>query len=327
MITENTNELNDLDNHITNVNVINQFKKWRKTADVDTVLKIIKINDCVNIKIDFLTACLNSLLEHNVIVKKQVESFSLNENEPTLDLIEILRSCTHDIPIPNASIDTNKVEIKATLEDSPNISTIDTPTCSNLPYSSPSQPYSLKSLKQNYLDLRAQSVDVKEFLFREICSLKNKVTSYKQQMGHIMSNFGNINYETELELKVSLLEKKNVQVRGHLIDKMMITKQLKTYSKSYPFTTDASTTTSTITTPAQTYDNINSNNDNNYNDNNNNSINKNNCKNKAKDNNNNKNNKIRNTIKTIIALMKMLFATKNVKHNCRKFETNNVNIF
>ena len=325
MITENTNELNDLDNHITNV--INQFKKWRKTADVDTVLKIIRINDCVNIKIDFLAACLNSLLEHNVIVKKQVELFSLNENEPTLDLIEILRSCTHDIPIPNASIDTNKVEIKATLEDSPNISTIDTPTCSNLPYSSPSQPYSLKSLKQNYLDLRAQSVDVKEFLFREICSLKNKVTSYKQQMGHIMSNFGNINYETELELKVSLLEKKNVQVRGHLIDKMMITKQLKTYSKSYPFTTDASTTTSTITTPAQTYDNINSNNDNNYNDNNNNSINKNNCKNKAKDNNNNKNNKIRNTIKTIIALMKMLFATKNVKHNCRKFETNNVNIF
>ena len=76
MITEITNELNDLDNHITNA--INQFKKWRKTADADTVLKIIKIDDCVNIKIDFLAACLNSLLEHNVIVKKQVESFSLN---------------------------------------------------------------------------------------------------------------------------------------------------------------------------------------------------------------------------------------------------------
>ena len=329
MTTENTNELNDLDNHV--INVINQLKKWKKRTDVDAILnQIIKNNDCVDINKDFLAARLNYLLEHNVIVKKKynnIESYSLNENAQTHDLIEILPSCTPDIPIPNASIDPNEVVINATLEDSPNISTIDTPTCSNLPYSSPSQPYSLKSLKQNYLDLRAQSVDVKEFLFREICSLKNKVTSYKQQMGHIMSNFGNINYETELELKVSLLEKKNVQVRGHLIDKMMITKQLKTYSKSYPFTTDASTTTSTITTPAETYDNINSNNDNNNNNNNNNSINKNNCKNKAKDNNNNKNNKIRNTIKTIIALMKMLFATKNVKHNCRKFETNNVNIF
>ena len=91
--------------------------------------------------------------------------------------------------MPNASIDPNEVEINATLEDSPNISTIDTPTCSNLSYDCPSQPYSLTSLKQNYTDLCAQSVDVNEFLFTEICFLKNKVASYEQQMDHVMSNF------------------------------------------------------------------------------------------------------------------------------------------
>ena len=103
-----------------------------------------------------------------------IESYSLNENAQTHDLIEILPSCTPDIPIPNASIDPNEVVINATLEGSPNISTIDTPTCSNLPYNCPSQPYSLTSLKQNYLDLCAQSVDVKEFLFKEICFLNKQ---------------------------------------------------------------------------------------------------------------------------------------------------------
>ena len=90
-----------------------------------------------------------------------IESYSLNENGQTHNIIEILPSCTPDIPIPNASIDPKEVVIKATLEGSPNISTIDTPTCSNLPYDFPSQSYSLTSLKQNYLDLCAQSVDVK----------------------------------------------------------------------------------------------------------------------------------------------------------------------
>ena len=124
--------------------------------------------------------------------KNNIESYSSNENAQTLDLTDILRSCTPHIPIPNVSIDPNEVEINATQKDSPNISTIDTPTCSNLPYDFPRQPYSLTSLKQNYIDLCAQSVDVKEFLFREICFLKNNVTSYEQQMDHEMSNFGNI---------------------------------------------------------------------------------------------------------------------------------------
>ena len=81
-----------------------------------------------------------------------IESCSLNENTQTQDLIEILPSCTPDISIPNASIDPNEVEINATLEGSPSISSIDTPTCSDLLYECPSQPYSLTSLKQNYLE-------------------------------------------------------------------------------------------------------------------------------------------------------------------------------
>ena len=85
--------------------------------------------------------------------KRTLKHLAKNENAPTLDLIEILSSCTPDIPIPNASTDTNEVEIIATLEDSPNISTIDTPTCSNLPYDCPSQRSSLTSLKQNYIGL------------------------------------------------------------------------------------------------------------------------------------------------------------------------------
>ena len=163
MTTKNTNELNDLDNHL--INVINQLKKWKKRADVDAILnKIIKNNDCVDINEDFVTARLNYLLVHYVIVKKKynnIESYSLNENAQTHDLIEILPSCTPDIPIPNVSIDPNEVVINATLEGSPNISTIDTPTFRNLPYFCPRQPYSLTSLKQNYLDLCAQSVEVK----------------------------------------------------------------------------------------------------------------------------------------------------------------------
>ena len=163
MTTENTNELNDLDNYV--INVTNQLKKWKKRADVDAILnQIIKNNNCVDINKDFLAARLNYLLEHNVIVKKiynNIESYSLNENAQTHDLIEILPSCTPDIPIPNASIDPKEVVINATLEGSPNTSTIDTPTCSNLPYDFPSQSYLLTALKQNYLDLCEQSVDVK----------------------------------------------------------------------------------------------------------------------------------------------------------------------
>ena len=143
-----------------------------KRADVDAILnQIIKINDCVDINKDFLAARLNYLLEHNEIEKKKyhnMESYSLNGNVQTLNLIEIPPSCAPDIPIPNASIDPNEVVINATLEDSPNISTIDTPTCSNLPCDCPSQRYSLTSLKENYIDLCVQSVNVKEFLCREI---------------------------------------------------------------------------------------------------------------------------------------------------------------
>ena len=103
-----------------------------------------------------------------------IESYSLNENAQTHDLIETLPSCTPDNLIPNASIDPSEVVINATL-------------C-------------------------AQPVDVKEVLFREISFLKIKVTSYEQQMDHVMSNFGNINYKTELEMKVSLLEKENFEL-------------------------------------------------------------------------------------------------------------------
>ena len=96
MTIGNINELSDLDNYI--INVINQLKKWKKREK-----------------------------------KNNIESYSSNENAQTLDLTDILRSCTPHIPIPNASIDPNEVEINATQKDSPNISTIDTPTCSNLP--------------------------------------------------------------------------------------------------------------------------------------------------------------------------------------------------
>ena len=94
------------------------------------------------------------------------------------------------------------------------------------------------------------TVDVKEFLFREICFLKNKVTYYEQQMDHVMSNFGNINHKTKLEMKDSLFEKENFELSGQLIDKLLIIKQLKTDSKSNPLPNDVSTTTNTITDPA-----------------------------------------------------------------------------
>ena len=61
---------------------------------------------------------------------------------------------------------------------------------------------------------------------KEIFSLKNKVVSYEQQMKHVMSNFGNNNYKTELEVKISLLEKENFELRGQLTDKLLIIKQL-----------------------------------------------------------------------------------------------------
>ena len=41
-------------------------------------------------------------------------------------------------------------------------------------------------------------------------------------MDLVMSNFGNINYKTKLEVKVSLLEKDNFDLRGQLIDKLLI---------------------------------------------------------------------------------------------------------
>ena len=61
---------------------------------------------------------------------------------------------------------------------------------------------------------------------KEIFSLKNKVVSYEQQMDHVIANFGNNNYITELEVKVSLLEKENFELRGQLTDKLLIIKQL-----------------------------------------------------------------------------------------------------
>ena len=66
-----------------------------------------------------------------------------------------------------------------------------------------------------------------------------------------MANFGNINYKTELEMKVSLLEKENFELRRQLINKLLIIKQLKTDLKSNPFATDISTTTNTITKPVK----------------------------------------------------------------------------
>ena len=62
-------------------------------------------------------------------------------------------------------------------------------------------------------------------------------------MDHVMSSFGNINYKSEFPMKVSLLKKENLKLRGQLIDKLLITKQLKTNSKNNLFATDVSTTT------------------------------------------------------------------------------------
>ena len=107
-----------------------------------------------------------------------------------------------------------------------------------------------------------------------------------------MSNFGNINYKTELEMKVSLFEKENFELR----DQLLIIKQLKTGSKIICSPADISTATNTITKAAQTNDSINSDNNNtNKNNNSNNNINNNNCKNKNNDNNSNKNKKNNNS--------------------------------
>ena len=68
MTTKNISELDDFDNHI--INIINQSKS-EKRADVDAILnQIMKINDCVDVNINFLSVCLNYLLKHNIVVKK-----------------------------------------------------------------------------------------------------------------------------------------------------------------------------------------------------------------------------------------------------------------
>ena len=68
MTTKNISELNDFDNHI--INVINQSKS-EKRADVDAILnQIMKINDCVDVNINFLSVCLNYLLKDDIVVKK-----------------------------------------------------------------------------------------------------------------------------------------------------------------------------------------------------------------------------------------------------------------
>ena len=76
----------------------------------------------------------------------------------------------------------------------------------------------------------AQSVDVKEFSFRETCFLKNKVNSYEQQMEHVISNFGNINHKTELE-KVVFNEKVQVQLEEIRNEKHTNFLNLKTYEE------------------------------------------------------------------------------------------------
>ena len=148
--------------------------------------------------------------------------------------------------------------------------------------------------------------------------LKNKVTSYEQQMDHVMSNFGNINCKAELEMKASFLEKENFELRDQLIDKLLIIKQLKTDL----FPTDVSTTTNTITTPAQTNDKINSNVM---------IITKTTITKTTSTTITVKTRTITTTTtkmkRTIIALMKRQFTTKRYKHNCRKFERKNLQIF
>ena len=122
-------------------------------------------------------------------------------------------------------------------------------------------------------------------------------------------------------MKVSVLEKENFELRIQLIDKLLIIKQLKTNSKSNPFPTDVSATTNTITPSAQTNDNINSNNDNNNkNNNNNNNITIITVKTRAMT----TTTKIKRTIK---AQMKRQFTMKSYKHNCRRFERKNIQIF
>ena len=86
-------------------------------------------------------------------VKKKhnnLKPYSLNENAQKLDLIEILPSFNPDIAIPNASIDTNELEINATLDDSLSIFTTDRLNC-NL------------TIAQATAELRGQLIDNKTF--------------------------------------------------------------------------------------------------------------------------------------------------------------------
>ena len=127
-------------------------------------------------------------------------------------------------------------------------------------------------------------------------------------MDHVISNFENSNCKSELEVKMSLLEKQNFGLRVQLIDKMVI----KTNSKSYQFTTDAFRTTIKITTLVPTYDNINSNNDNNNNNSNsNNNMNSNNCKTRTITPPATKITRSVILTRTIIALMKRQLTTKS----------------
>ena len=127
-------------------------------------------------------------------------------------------------------------------------------------------------------------------------------------MEHVISNFENSNCKSELEVKMSLLEKQNFGLRVQLIDKMVI----KTNSKSYQFTTDAFRTRIKITTLVPTYNNINSNNDNNNNNSiSNNNINSNNCKTRTITPPTTKITRSVILTRTIIALMKRQLTTKS----------------
>ena len=111
-----------------------------KRADVDAISnQIVKINDFVDININFLADRSNYLLKRKVIVKKiynNRESYSLNENDKHLIWFKYFQGVSK----PNALTDTN--------EDSSSIFTINIPNYNNLSFGCPSQPYSLTSLNK-----------------------------------------------------------------------------------------------------------------------------------------------------------------------------------
>ena len=133
-------------------------------------------------------------------------------------------------------------------------------------------------------------------------------------MDHVMSNFGNINYKAELEVKVSLLETENFELRGQLMDKllkinnqkqiqeairsliMFLLQQIWSLHQPKPMITSTAIMI-IITSAAITVKTI----------------------------------KMTTTTtkikRTIIALMKRQFATKSYKHNCRKFERKDIKFF